>query len=209
MCKELKKLCDCLNELNCNEKQLLEELNSATISEFEKFNQVIDKWSRFINEVSKNREDLSTIISRTSVDPLKKFQIAFNEMKSAIKRYEQLISDATRFSQKVSKYKDLERTSNVIIKLNDYQSKLAQTQSDLNVLKSLLEQELPMLLQKRVDYFQPSLAAFISAEILYSGNNLTALNELQQITDDLSDSERTNRQSKLFDSIDSLSIVTS
>ena len=83
MCKELKKLNDCLNELNCNEKQFLEELNSATIHDLEKFNLVIDKWGRFLNDVCKNREDLATIINRTSIEPLKKFQNAFNEMRSA------------------------------------------------------------------------------------------------------------------------------
>lgn len=209
VCKELKKLTDCLCELNTIEKQLLEELNSTTINEVEKFNLFIDKFSHFINELSKNREDLSTIITRTFIEPLKKFQNALNEMKNAIKRYEQLIIENNKLIQKVAKYKDMERTSSVIVKLNDYQSKLTQNQSDVKTLKNLLEQELPMLLQRRIDYLQPSLAAFISSEILYSGNNLSALKEMEQVSSQLTDTERSEMQNKLFDSIDSLSIVTS
>jgi len=130
-------------------------------------------------------------------------------MQSAIKRYEQLTSDHEKYSEKVKKYKECDRTSTVIIKFNEYQSKLAQSQSDLNTLRSVLERELPMFIQKRIDYLQPSLAAFISSEILYSGNNLNALDELKQVSDELSDAERTDKQNKLFDAIDNLSIVTS
>ena len=126
-----------------------------------------------------------------------------------VKRHEQLICDNNKYAQKVAKYKDAERTSTNIIKINDYQSKLAQAQSDLNMLRSVLERELPLFLEKRVDYFQPSLAAFISSQILYSSNRLSALEQFQEVNDQLTDAERQENQSKLFDSIDSLSIVTS
>ncbi|KAJ6222084.1 hypothetical protein RDWZM_000629 [Blomia tropicalis] len=228
LCKEFKKLTDCLNDLNYSEyvddniisfflynnfmnnrKQLLQDLNSMTTHSIERLNLIVDKWSTFSNQIAKNREDLATIINRTSIEPLKKFQNGFNEMRSAIKRYEQLTADFNKYTQKVAKYKDSERTSTVIIKLNDYQSRLAQAQSDLNTLRAVLERELPMFLLKRSDYFQPSLVAFISSEILFSGNNLNALKELQPIGDEVSEVERQERQNKLFDSIDSLSIVNS
>lgn len=161
VCKELKRLIDCLNELSAHEKTLLEELNSIGLHDNDRFALAIDKWGTFINEVSKNREDLWTIINRTSVEPLKKHATAYSEMKSAIKRMETLIADQKRFQGKVAKYKDADRTSTNLIKLNDHQSRLAQTTSDLNTLKEVLERELPAFIQRRIDYTQPSLAAYI------------------------------------------------
>lgn len=74
---------------------------------------------------------------------------------------ETLIADQKRFQGKVAKYKDADRTSTNLIKLNDHQSRLAQTTSDLNTLKEVLERELPAFIQRRIDYTQPSLAAYI------------------------------------------------
>lgn len=67
-----------MDALNENEKQLLENLNSSILScDLQKFEQFIDKMSGFLNDVSKNREDLSRIITRTFIDPLNNFENAF------------------------------------------------------------------------------------------------------------------------------------
>lgn len=209
VCKELKRLVDCLNDLSAQEKVLLEELNCATLHDAERFAQAIDKWSTFLNDVGKNREDLWTIVGRTAVEPLKRQAIAFAEMRSAIKRMETLTAEKSRHQAKVAKYQGADRTSTNLIKLNDHQSRLAQTTSDLNTLREVLERELPLFLQRRIDYMQPSLAAYISSEILYSGSNLNACAELNALSDQLTESERAERQRQLLDSIDGLSIVAS
>lgn len=78
LCKELKRLSALMDALNENEKQLLENLNSSILScDLQKFEQFIDKMSGFLNDVSKNREDLSRIITRTFIDPLNNFENAF------------------------------------------------------------------------------------------------------------------------------------
>lgn len=208
--EETKKIVKCLFDLNCSEKLLIEDLlqlNSLNHNE-ENLNQLIQIWNKIIDESLKNRQDMAININRTVTEPLKKIQIAFNEFKSAIKRYEQLSVNCNRYSQKLLEYQRCDRTSNVIVKQKRTENMLKQAQTDLETIKKTLERELSMFLQKRIEYFQPSLAAFICSGILYSGNNFSAMNQSELIFSN-SKTERLEKQNELFKEIDNLSIISS
>lgn len=200
-----------LHELNQAERHLANDLSTASVTtlgaNFEQLDQLLIRWEVAVETIIKNREDLLKSLNRTVIEPLKEFRIAFAEMKSAIKRYEQLCTDVNRYTAKVAKYSQVERTSTNIMKLNEYESRLRESQQDRDGMKTRLEQELPTFLRKKLEYFQPSLAAFICAHILHSGNNLDAFKEL---TDHLATSAVDNQDKldTLFASIDQLSIVT-
>lgn len=182
-------------------------INSLNHNE-ENLNQLIEIWNKIMNESLKNRQDMAININRTMTEPLKKIQIAFNEFKSAIKRYEQLIVNCNRHSQKLQEYQRCDRTSNVIVKQKRSETMLKQAQTDLDTIKKTLERELSMFLQKRIEYFQPSLAAFICSGILYSGNNFSTINE-SELTFPNSKTELLSKQNQLFKDIDNLSIISS
>lgn len=208
---EFKKLTKCLFDINCAEKRLVEELSSsttATSSDDDRLKQLIARWNELVSELTKNRQDLASNMHHTVIEPQKKFDIAFREMKNAVKRYEELTGDCARYQQKLTEYQRADRTSNTIVKVNKYESLLSKAQNDCNVLRTCLERELPVFLNKRIDYFQPSLSAFICSGILTSGNNLSALKELELVNRESSDTDLEQQNSQLFESIKNLSIVS-
>lgn len=140
---------------------------------------------------------------------MNKFQIILNELKNAIKRYEQLISDGQKLTQKVQKYKSSERTASNLLKLNQYEKSLEEVQKDCSHLSQLLQRELPMFMQRKVEYFQPSLTAFISSQVYYCQKISSLIDENNLICVEHSQENRKDNQMNLFKSIDSLSIVNS
>ncbi|OTF70066.1 hypothetical protein BLA29_003632 [Euroglyphus maynei] len=157
-----------------------------------------------------NRQDLAISMNHVVAEPLKKFQIAFQEMKSAIKRYEQLMNDCNKFNQKLLELKRCDRTSNVIVKQKRYETLLKQSQMDCESLRQTLERELPLFLEKRIDYFQPSFASFICSHILYSGLNLSAIDQSNMdFIEHSNDSDQQQQQQQLFNTINNLSIISS
>lgn len=118
------------------------------------------------------------------------------------------MDSAGRFTTKVAKYKNLERTSNNILKLKDYQQKLQQTEQDLSRMKRILECELSKFIQHRGEHLQPSITGWVSANMLYVGNNLNSFTEDEHATG-MAKHQRDDLQQEMFDLIDGLCIVNS
>ncbi|KAH7642626.1 bridging integrator 3 [Dermatophagoides farinae] len=205
ICDDIKKIIKCLYDLNSIEKKFIDNLSSLN-REDEKFTQLIQCWNELLQKSLENRQDLAISINHTVGEPMKKFQIAFHEMKSAIKRYEQLTNECNKCSQKLQELKRLDRTSNVIVKQNRYEALLKQSEKDRKSLRQTLERELPLFLEKRIDYFQPSFAAFICSGILYSGLNLSTID---QSNHELFIGPTDSEQQQLFNTINNLSIISS
>ncbi|UXI20194.1 bromodomain-containing protein 8 [Sarcoptes scabiei] len=140
---------------------------------------------------------------------MKKIQIAFQEIKSAIKQFEQLLIDCNRCRQKLLEFQRSDRTSAMIVKQNRYEIQMKQIQSDLQHLRTILSKQLPLFIAKRIDYFQPSLAAFICSGILHSSNNIDSLSRSKLDLNINQLSNRLDQQERLFHSLNNLSIVNS
>jgi hypothetical protein len=184
--------------------------NSVFCQEEEELRSVVEEWHTFTCESNKNGEDFATNIHKTVLEPLKRLQMAFHEMKASIKRYEQLKSDCFKYRNKEEKYSNKEKTSNNLVKLKNIRESLATAQQDFQIESQLLNREIPLFIERRIDYFQPSLAALIRSEAQYWGNNVTSFNDHNSMILDLNNyklNDYSQKQSQRLATISSLSIV--
>ena len=206
--KEIKSLFDTMHNLCNDERQMLEELNFLSAYENLELQEILGSLKEFMDDLGKNRQDYAKLVRSTSLEPLSKFETGFKEMKVAIKRYEELTEKTEKLHQKVSKYTKLERTAKNLMKLKEYEDSLKTSKKEFTDLRILLDKELHKFLQFRLDYLQPSVSSFISAEILSSGNCFGSLNHFEalQVGNEIS-IEDLNKQNALFSQIDKLKIV--
>lgn len=178
--------------------------------ENEELRKIVEDWHTFGCESKKNGEDLVINIQKTVIDPLKQFQGAFAEMKNALKRKEQLQNDCLKYNQKVQKYSDKEKTSNNLVKLEAAKNSLGLAQEEYQVQQDVLARELPLFIESRIDYFQPSLAAFIRSETQYWGDNVQSFNDHNSTiaATNFTSADITRLQQQRLNSINTLSIVT-
>jgi len=184
--------------------------NSVLCQEEEQLRSVVEEWHTFTCETNQNGEDFATNIHKTVLDPLKRLQNAFHEIKTSIKRYEQLKTDCLKYKNKVQKYSDKEKTSHNILKLKNATELLANAQQDYELETQLLNKEIPLFIDRRIDYFQPSLAALIRSEALYWGNNVTSFNDHNSMIlnqNDFKLNDYNQKQSQRLATINALSIV--
>ncbi|CAG2119736.1 unnamed protein product [Medioppia subpectinata] len=210
--KECKRLNDCILSVNRFESKMTTDLsNSVLCQEDSQLRQVVEEWHTFTIESIKNGEELATIMRKTVIEPLKTWQMAFIEMRAAIKKYEQMRCDLQKLNQKKQKYTEKEKTSQNIVKLMNITEKLSNTQQDYNIETQVLNRDIPLFIESRVDYFQPSLAALIRSETQYWGSNVTSFKEHNSMINDKNDfttADYCKRQSQRLDQINKLSIVS-
>ena len=209
--EESKRLRDCILAVNQYESKMTTDLsNSVLCQEEEQLRSVVEEWHTFTIESIKNGEEFATTIQKTIREPLKRWQNAFNEIKAAIKRYEQLKCDLIKYNNKKQKYSEKEKTSNNILKLKNATESLANTQNDYHLMTQTLNKEIPLFIERRIDYFQPSLAALIRAEAQYWGSNVTSFsdhNSMLKNNTDFKLNDYSQRQSQRLTTINGLSIV--
>ncbi|CAG2170399.1 unnamed protein product [Oppiella nova] len=210
--KETKRLNDCILAVNRFESKMTTDLsNSVLCQEDQHLRSVVEEWHTFTIESIKNGEEFATTIHKTAIEPLKRWKMAFNEIRNGIKRYEQIKCDLNKYNHKKQKYSEKEKTSHNILKLKNVEEELKNTQQEYNIETQVLNRDIPLFIESRIDYFQPSLAALIRSEAQYWGSNVTSFNEHNSmITDkkDFATNEYCRRQSQRLDQINRLSIVS-
>ncbi|XP_054165868.1 bridging integrator 3-like [Oppia nitens] len=207
-----KRFSDSILAMNRFESIMTTDLsNSVLCQEEEQLRSVIEEWHTFTIESIKNGEEFATTIQSTVIEPLKRWQSAFNEVRACLKRYDQLKNDLNKYNYKKQKYTEKEKTSQNILKLNNICESLTTTQKEYNLETQVLNREIPVFIESRIDYFQPSLAALIRSEAHYWETNVSSFKEHDSmITDRNNDSKRNDyykRQSQRLEQINSLSIV--
>ena len=209
--KESKRLSDCILAVNRYESKMTTDLsNSVLCQEEEQLRSVVEEWHTFTIESIKNGEEFATTIHQTVVEPLKRWQNGFNEIRAALKRYEQLKSDLIKYNNKRQKYSEREKTSHNILKLKNATESLQNTQNDYHLATQTLNKDIPLFIDRRIDYFQPSLAALIRSEAQYWGSNVTSFSDHNSMIKDKTDfraHEYSQRQSHRLNEINGLSIV--
>lgn len=206
--KESKRLMESVLAVNRFESRMTTDLsNSVLCQQEDQLRSVVEEWHTFTIESIKNGEEFATSIHLTITEPLKRWQMASNEIKASIKRYEQLKSDLIKYNNKKQKYSEREKTSNNILKLKNVTESLANAESQYHSETQLLNKEIPLFIERRIDYFQPSLAALISSEAQYWGSSVTSFRDHDSMIRDNGLSDYCQRQSQRLADINSLSIV--
>ncbi|KAI1286732.1 Bridging integrator 3 -like protein [Halotydeus destructor] len=214
MKKEAKKLNECIIALNRTQCKLTDDLsNSSLCQQYEpNLRAITEEWHTFNRQLTNCSDDLSSNIQRTVLEPTKKLQGTYKDVKAVIKKRDQYQQEISNLSIKVAKLSEKEKTGQNLVQLEKAKQNLAASEEGLRRYDALIDQELPLLLDARRDYFQPSLEAFIKSEALFWGDTIDALNNSPLLSS--VQAERapnwnvyTQRQEELMNRLSSLSIV--
>lgn len=160
--------------------------------------------------------DLSSVNQRTFLEPLKKYGTTFSSVDSAFQRREQLVQEWRNLTAKVRKLEERERTASNVVKLEREKKSLEVAGRELATYHTFLLSELTQFLEKRIDYFHPTLQALVRSQLEYYGNTTRLFTHLVPASNtkgvspsslSVSDSEFEASINSKLDRIRALSIV--
>ncbi|XP_041692123.1 bridging integrator 3 isoform X2 [Coregonus clupeaformis] len=136
-----------------------------------------------------NQEKVNQI-SKTVVDPLKKYSSVFPSLNMAVKRREQALQDYKRLQSKA-------------------REELRPVREDFESKNKQLLDEMPKFYHSRIDYFQPSFEALIRAQVVYFTEMHNIFSELTDQIDQagLTDEQRERENEAKLNELRALSIV--
>uniref|UniRef100_A0A8C7GJ66 Bridging integrator 3 n=1 Tax=Oncorhynchus kisutch TaxID=8019 RepID=A0A8C7GJ66_ONCKI len=155
-----------------------------------------------------NQEKVNQI-SKTVIDPLKKYSSVFPSLNMAVKRREQALQDYKRLQSKVEKYEEKEKTGPIMVKLHQAREELRPVREDFESKNKQLLDEMPKFYHSRIDYFQPSFEALIRAQVVYFTEMHNIFSELTDQIDQagLTDEQRERENEAKLNELRALSIV--
>uniref|UniRef100_A0AAZ3QBY1 Bridging integrator 3 n=1 Tax=Oncorhynchus tshawytscha TaxID=74940 RepID=A0AAZ3QBY1_ONCTS len=162
----------------------------------------------FLEMDSFNQEKVNQI-SKTVIDPLKKYSSVFPSLNIAVKRREQALQDYKWLQSKVKKYEEKEKTGPTMVKLHQAREELRPVREDFEAKNKQLLDEMPKFYHSRIDYFQPSFESLIRAQVVYFTEMHNIFSELTDQIDQagLSDEQRERKNEAKLSELRALSFV--
>ncbi|XP_045188842.1 bridging integrator 3-like [Mercenaria mercenaria] len=199
------------NGLGKAENKIIQDLLASGICQTdEQFQKNIEAWEKALEELSRYRQELNNNIQKTMVEPMKKFSGVFPSVQSAIKKREQSLQDYTRTQAKFNKYQDRDRTGQNIVKLDTNKKALDAAREEFEQQNVALRQELPRLIDGRIEYFKPSFDALIRSQLNHSTEAFKTYAEVSsELFHDskLTENERKERINQTLNDMKALSIT--
>ncbi|RWS29462.1 Bridging integrator 3-like protein [Leptotrombidium deliense] len=213
--KSGKKLNETLLNFNRQECKLSSDLSDSVLCQqySPELRALVEDWHTFNTHCSQFGEDYAVCVQKVLVDALKRFEGALNEAKNCLRKREQLRNDCIKFSARVSKLSEKEKTGQNVAKLQQMKDNLSQAEDELRQQSALILQEIPAFIDYRINYFQPSLEGFIKAQTYFWGESSKSYNSYSLLSSQIkpptksSWNEYKQNQQKLLNQISSLSIV--
>lgn len=123
-------------------------------------------------QIGKTVQEMAVLCQRTFIEPLKKLRDEFILIAAAIAKREELVA-AWKYSysrvKKLQEKKD--RTASHIAKLERERRAEEAAAKDLKTVHTQLLAELPMFLDKRLEYIKPSIHALTMIQLDYYGSS--------------------------------------
>ncbi|XP_033756666.1 bridging integrator 3-like isoform X2 [Pecten maximus] len=173
----------------------------------------IADWDHSLEKQELYMKELNTTVQKAVLEPMKKFNSIFPSIQTAVKKREQSLQEYNRCQARLEKHQGRERTGQNVVKLDASQKALRNAREDFETQNSNLTEDLPKMIEGRVDYFQPSLEALIKAQVAYNSEVYRMSTELSDQLSSQSSSgtctkeERVNKIQQGLANIKALSIT--
>lgn len=156
--------------------------NCGLVHVNDEFRRIVEEYHSVTTEVGKTIQNMTLLLQKTFVEPLKKLRDEFALVADALTKREELVN-VWRYShnrvQKLQEKKD--RTANHIAKLEREKRAEEAAGKELKAIHSRLLLELPWFLDKRLEYLKPSLHALIMVQLDYYGNTTKLFTQLMPV----------------------------
>lgn len=206
--KGMKRCNEAFEELSKVELKLAQDISTMPSNEETQGLNHADELGKTLKTLESHRVELATNIVKTTIDPMKKFYGTFPSVNSGVKKREQYLQEYMRLRGKVEKYKEKEKTSQNLNKLEQYEKEYEIAKVDYETQNALMLEGLPQLWEGRVTYFEPCFEALQRSQVDYYSKCCQAYGDLVERLDghNLGKEESLDVQDMLTD-MRSLSIV--
>lgn len=183
--KEMKKYLEAVVNLDRADQRLSMNLTTCGLIHIsDEFRRIVEEYHSITTQVGKTVQDMAALCHKTFIEPLKKLRDEFALIAAAIAKREDLVT-AWKYSynrvKKLQEKKD--RTAGHIAKLERERRAEEAAAKELKTIHAQLLIELPMFLDKRLEYIKPSVHALIMIQLDYYGNTTRLFTHLMPIHD--------------------------
>lgn len=216
--KYMKKYLENMAMVSKSEQKITADLSgSALCHQNAELRKLVEDYHSVTSQLCTSVRDLSSVNQQAFLEPLKKYAGTFSSVDSAFQRREQIVQEWRNLAAKVRKLEERERTASNVVKLEREKKALEVTGKELATCHSFLVSELTQFLEKRIDYFRPTLQALVRSQLESYGNTTRLFTHLVPANKTsvkegspslcVSDSEFETSMNNKLDRIRALSIV--
>lgn len=185
----MKRYIAAVTNLNHTDQRLTENLTNCGLAHLsDEFRQVVEEYHSVTTQVDKTVQEMEVLCRKTFIEPLKKLRDEFALIAAAIAKREELVATWKASYNRVKKLQDKkDRTASHIAKLERERRVEEAAAKELKTVHAQLLVELPMFLDKRLEYINPSIHALIMIQLDYYGSTTQLFTHLMP-TENLSGS---------------------
>lgn len=182
--KESKKVNEALLAMNRAEVKLTDDLSNSSLCQQHEpqLRELTEEWHTFNRQLTNCTDDLNINIQLIVLEPVKRLQLAFKEVRALLKKRDHCHSEIESYSNKVAKLSTKEKTGPNLVKLEQIKQQLAAHEQEFAKYNQLIMDQLSPFIDARIDYFQPCLEGLVRAEALYWGDTIGALSNSEKLS---------------------------
>ncbi|XP_016913689.2 bridging integrator 3 isoform X1 [Apis cerana] len=181
--KEMKKYIEAVINLDRADQRLTLNLTTCGLAHLnDEFRKVVENYHSVTTQIGKTVQDMAILCQKTFIEPLKKLRDEFILIAAAITKREELVTTWKYSYNRVKKLQEKkDRTANHIAKLERERRAEETAAKELKAVHAQLLVELPMFLDKRLEYIKPSIHALIMIQLDYYGSTTHLFTHLMPI----------------------------
>lgn len=135
----------------------------GTVKEDEPLNEALEDMQQVLQKQCDLQIDLNSNLRKLFIDPMKKFNVHFNTVNSAIKRREQSLQDYAKYLNRREKYKENPSQSG---KFDANERYLALAKADFERRNAKLMETIPKFYEYQLTYFEPCFEGVIKSHYM-------------------------------------------
>ena len=181
--KEMKKYTDAVANLDRADQRLTINLTTCGLAHLsDDFRKIVEDYHSVTTQIGKTVQEMAALCQKTFIEPLKKLRDEFALIAAAISKREELVVAWKYSHNRVKKLQEKkDRTASHIVKLERERRSEEAAGKDLKTVHAQLLVELPMFLEKRLEYIQPSVHALIMIQLDYYGSTTKLFTHLMPV----------------------------
>ncbi|XP_043524905.1 bridging integrator 3-like isoform X2 [Frieseomelitta varia] len=168
----MKKYIEAITNLDRADQRLTLNLTTCGLAHLnDEFRKVVENYHSVTTQIGKTVQEMAVLCQKTFIEPLKKLRDEFVLIAAAIAKREELLTIWKYSYNRVKKLQEKkDRTASHIAKLERERRAEETAAKDLKTVHAQLLVELPMFLDKRLEYIKPSVQALIMIQLDYYGS---------------------------------------
>ncbi|XP_076240082.1 bridging integrator 3 [Calliopsis andreniformis] len=181
--KEMKKYMEAVMNLDKADQRLTLNLTTCDLAHLsDDFRKIVEDYHSITTQIGKTVQEMTALCQKTFIEPLKKLRDEFVLIAAAIAKREELVTTWRYSYNRVKKLQEKkDRTANHIAKLERERRTEEAAAKDLKTVHAQLLAELPMFLDKRLEYIKPSIHALIMIQLDYYGSTTKLFTHLMPV----------------------------